>query len=330
MAFSDSVPPGPGLQWQFNQGRLLPGHRSFESVLVHETIHLLGSTSAANAPIQPNGLFTVDLVRVAEAAVPIAVDSFGMLPRELRPTAATSYITRLGTAAGAYKASRGERPGGDNFGASHWRAYTLLDPDVPIGVMDPLVLSTLTDFIFAKADVEALDIIGWNVEPDDFLYQSAIEVTLVNPGPDATVPFGTSLTFEWETAPVLFWCLFIYQGTEVIDDLPYRTFDDLATTSVTLSGDQALPIGEYVWYVVGSLDLGYKSSPNTRLTVVASCSADINCDGNVDQDDVGCIINVVAGNLGCECADPDFNQDGNVDQDDAIAIINVVAGGPCP
>jgi len=61
-----------------------------------------------------------------------------------------------------------------------------------------------------------------------------------------------------------------------------------------------------------------------------SCDSDFNCDGNSDQDDVACIINVVAGNPGCQCQDPDFNQDGNDDQDDVAALINVVAGGLCP
>ncbi len=60
------------------------------------------------------------------------------------------------------------------------------------------------------------------------------------------------------------------------------------------------------------------------------CDPDFNCDGNADQDDVGCVINVVAGNAGCECQDADFNRDGNVDQDDVVAVIGVVAGGPCP
>jgi hypothetical protein len=63
---------------------------------------------------------------------------------------------------------------------------------------------------------------------------------------------------------------------------------------------------------------------------VAACDSDFNCDGNSDQDDIACIINVVAGNPGCECQDPDFNRDGNVDQDDVSSLINVVAGGPCP
>lgn len=62
------------------------------------------------------------------------------------------------------------------------------------------------------------------------------------------------------------------------------------------------------------------------------CDPDINHDGNTDQDDVGCMINVVSGNP--SCADPnfppDFNHDGNVDQDVVLALMNTVAGGGCP
>jgi len=65
-------------------------------------------------------------------------------------------------------------------------------------------------------------------------------------------------------------------------------------------------------------------------TMPGGCDPDFTCDGNADQDDVGCLINTIAGNPGCECQDPDFNRDGNVDQDDVAALINVVAGGGCP
>ncbi len=60
------------------------------------------------------------------------------------------------------------------------------------------------------------------------------------------------------------------------------------------------------------------------------CSPDFNADGNVDQDDIACLVATIAGNGACTALDPDFNRDGNVDQDDVIALINVVAGGPCP
>ncbi|MDX2130643.1 MAG: hypothetical protein SFY69_01165 [Planctomycetota bacterium] len=61
-----------------------------------------------------------------------------------------------------------------------------------------------------------------------------------------------------------------------------------------------------------------------------TCDPDFNQDGNVDQDDVACLTQVVAGDPGCSASDPDFNADGNVDQDDISALTQVVAGAPCP
>jgi choice-of-anchor B domain-containing protein len=61
-----------------------------------------------------------------------------------------------------------------------------------------------------------------------------------------------------------------------------------------------------------------------------NCDPDVNQDGNVDQDDVSYLINVVGGGPNPTGIDPDFNQDGNMDQDDVSALINVVAGGACP
>ncbi|MFZ2872943.1 MAG: dockerin type I domain-containing protein [Phycisphaerales bacterium] len=60
------------------------------------------------------------------------------------------------------------------------------------------------------------------------------------------------------------------------------------------------------------------------------CDPDVNQDGNVDQDDVTYLINVVGGGANPTGIDPDFNQDGNVDQDDVSALINTVGGGGCP
>ncbi|MCE7973795.1 MAG: hypothetical protein DYG92_05615 [Leptolyngbya sp. PLA1] len=61
-----------------------------------------------------------------------------------------------------------------------------------------------------------------------------------------------------------------------------------------------------------------------------TCDPDVNQDGNVDQDDVSYLINVVGGGDNPTGIDPDFNQDGNVDQDDVAALINTVGGGGCP
>ncbi|MDX2132169.1 MAG: glycerophosphodiester phosphodiesterase family protein [Planctomycetota bacterium] len=64
----------------------------------------------------------------------------------------------------------------------------------------------------------------------------------------------------------------------------------------------------------------------------ACCAADPDYtrDGNVDQDDIACLAQVIAGDASCSDADPDFNRDGNADQDDIAALEQVVAGAPCP
>jgi len=84
-----------------------------------------------------------------------------------------------------------------------------------------------------------------------------------------------------------------------------------------------------------SLELTYTLTPGSANAGAVcgggpACDSDFNGDGNSDQDDVACLIDVVAGNPGCQAQDPDFNRDGNVDQDDVAALINVVAGGACP
>ncbi|MFZ2875688.1 MAG: hypothetical protein WAZ94_14530 [Phycisphaerales bacterium] len=66
------------------------------------------------------------------------------------------------------------------------------------------------------------------------------------------------------------------------------------------------------------------------LTLAPACDPDLNQDGNVDQDDIAYLINVVGGGENPTGIDPDFNQDGNVDQDDVGSLINTVGGGGCP
>lgn len=65
---------------------------------------------------------------------------------------------------------------------------------------------------------------------------------------------------------------------------------------------------------------------------VGWCDGDFNADGNVDQDDIACLAQAVAGDWSCLGAgiDPDFNSDGNVDQDDVAALAQVVGGAGCP
>jgi len=66
------------------------------------------------------------------------------------------------------------------------------------------------------------------------------------------------------------------------------------------------------------------------VTAPPACDPDYNQDGNVDQDDIRYLVNVIGGGDNPTGRDPDFNQDGNVDQDDFADLVDVVAGGDCP
>jgi hypothetical protein len=57
------------------------------------------------------------------------------------------------------------------------------------------------------------------------------------------------------------------------------------------------------------------------------CNADVNSDGNADQDDVAAVIDCVAGAGNLRCCD--INGDGNSDQDDVAEIIDRVSGAGC-
>jgi hypothetical protein len=83
---------------------------------------------------------------------------------------------------------------------------------------------------------------------------------------------------------------------------------------------------------INSPEFSVSYTPTTvRLTYTGPrCDPDVNQDGNVDQDDVSYLINVIGGGDNPAGTDPDYNQDGNVDQDDVIALINTIAGGGCP
>jgi hypothetical protein len=74
--------------------------------------------------------------------------------------------------------------------------------------------------------------------------------------------------------------------------------------------------------------LGYGARLEMDVTVWPV--VDVNNDGNVDQDDVAYLINVIGGGQNPTGVDPDLNGDGNVDQDDVRLLVDLVAGGsPC-
>lgn len=83
--------------------------------------------------------------------------------------------------------------------------------------------------------------------------------------------------------------------------------------------------------VVSATCLAVTSQTATvSLRVPCGCDPDLDQDGNVDQGDLGYLINVVGGGTNTTGIDPDFNGDGAVDQGDVDALLTVIAGGECP
>ncbi len=132
-------PPGASTEWQFwkTKGNPLPGHEVFEAVAMHESLHILGFDSRADASVPPTTLTSWDLFRFADASTPIGPHDFLVQPRELRPTEEASFITAFNSASQLYPLSRGRCTGGDGFQADHWRQYSRLNPPNAVGVMDP-------------------------------------------------------------------------------------------------------------------------------------------------------------------------------------------------
>ncbi|MCC6951422.1 MAG: hypothetical protein IT433_08240 [Phycisphaerales bacterium] len=86
------------------------------------------------------------------------------------------------------------------------------------------------------------------------------------------------------------------------------------------------------WTGTGGSSLAYRIEMTGACfsSTTTPCDPDYNQDGNVDQDDLAYLVNVIGGGENPTNRDPDFNQDGNADQDDYAALVNVVAGGDCP
>jgi len=105
-------------------------------------------------------------------------------------------------------------------------------------------------------------------------------------------------------------------------------YSGVNTPSLQVSPVSTVEVGAYSCVV--SNTCGGIETRLAQLTIEASCDPDVNQDGNVDQDDVGYLINVVGGGANPTGIDPDFNHDGNADQDDIGALINTVGGGGCP
>jgi hypothetical protein len=149
------------------------GTMDFESVAAHEIGHALGFVSAvdnvdflvANSQTAALNLYSLDLFRFAQANVPNTTAEFTTNPRNLMPGLPAFFSdsnVSHGFSTGVFT--------GDARQASHWK-----DSTTPIGMMDP-TLAPGQSFSISKADLRALDLIGWDTtavpEPGSILLLS--------------------------------------------------------------------------------------------------------------------------------------------------------------
>ena len=184
-ALGFTVPAGADATITFNSGFAFDfdpsdgigtGQTDFTSVALHEIGHTLGFVSvvdAIDAGGTSVGFFPLDIFRFGPVTGnnPGTTAEFGSMSRDWRPNVA-SYTDIINPARGSgpeYLMSTG-RLTGDGRQASHWK-----DDDLSgalIGLMDPTLDAEQTRFITA-ADLNAFDVIGWNVVPEPGEYAAA-------------------------------------------------------------------------------------------------------------------------------------------------------------
>lgn len=286
-------------QWDFDarNGPIINGREEFEGILTHEVIHTLGflSTAGPNAPT--NMIHNWDLYRFDESLPQINPTVVTTTPRMLDPTVPTIYATRMNLPAYLYKASPNE----------HWRSFQ--DPTVPnpIGIMDPAptgaLISGLLRF-YSLADLRALDIIGWNLIPNNLWLLPTSPIPLGTPS-GASYITSVTPTFTWGPDPQNDkWHVTIFEGLTTDPSATVLAPRDLTTEFYTVPASTPLADATtYTWLVAGETIAGFVYSESSTFTV---CYAD--CDqstgpGVLDIFDFLCFQNayVALDPYACDC-----------------------------
>lgn len=148
----------------------------FTGVALHEIGHVLGFSSVVDqidGGLTDVGFFPLDIFRFGPEAGhnPASAADFTSMFRDFRPGVA-AYTDIVNAARGSgpeYLMSTGVLTG-DGRQASHWKDNSLTS--ILIGLMDPTLGFGETGSI-TFADINALDVVGWDVVPEPHEYAAA-------------------------------------------------------------------------------------------------------------------------------------------------------------
>ncbi len=207
--------------YDFNpQDGITSGQTDFEAVAVHEIGHALGFTSAIGGASTGNPYFTPwDLYRVRPEAVTPGesyTDGVGweVTRRLLQPGPTLgagqpgNHVMFVGDAEYELSTARGDRTGGDDQQASHWRADEYrTNPGAYIGIMDPTIAANDREEI-TEADIDALELFGYVVRRAPVTASARLSIAGDSVGIDflsatvrkALTPAGGSLAIQIRNA----------------------------------------------------------------------------------------------------------------------------------
>lgn len=99
---------------------------------------------------------------------------------------------------------------------------------------------------------------------------------------------------------------------------------------LTIAGVRCADAGDYWCTITNSCGVVATQPARLGIAGCGGCDADLTQDGNVDQDDLAALVEVIAGGPNPWSLNADFNRDGVNDQADVQALVTTIAGGPCP
>lgn len=332
------------LQWQFFPGPVAFGNTRFAVVVAHEVLHLLGFLSAAETTSLPQYLSLQDAYRLADASFPTIPEDLSLAIRELRPTVDATFAARLNSSSGqgAYPMSRGSRPGGDSFSAPHFRSASRLNPNLPIGIMDPQSDQSPDARLgaFTVGDLEVLDLIGWTLDPAQGNNQIGTGPVPVITRPLAAERIRTRQpTVTWTDLGTTneFYALNLFRGSPVFSadpDAPNNpepmTFNDLPGFQFTIPASSVLAPGNYTAQIVGLSEENFTgqftSSTYRQFTILAR--SDFNGDTLINVADIFAFLSAWFARCTQEGPAPcftsvDYTGNGVIDVSDIFSFLNV-------